>query len=97
MTSATSPTRPFHTDAPKRRGAAADHADHRRALAEAARDATFSFLGRFEVCGVGMTHTPRPRIVFLLRRESPNARQALDAWATERGMPIEILLAPSGP
>jgi hypothetical protein len=93
MPPTTSPARPSRADAPKRRGATAAGANHPRALADAARDATFSFLGRFEVCGVGMAHTPGPRIVFLLRRESPKARPALDAWATEHGVPIKILVA----
>ncbi len=69
----------------------------RRWLAEAALDATLSFLGRFEVCGVGMAQAPTPRITFLLRRNSPEARRALAAWAAERGAHIEIAVADHEP
>lgn len=69
----------------------------RRAIAEAARDATFTFLGRFEVCGVGMCHeNGASRISFLLRRDSKAARAQLGAWAAAHRVAIEIAVAKDG-
>ncbi len=73
-------------------------ADWREArAAAAAREATFAFLGRLEVCGVGVGRAPDPRIVFLLRRDSSAARETLSRWAAQRRVPIEIRAAGAGP
>jgi len=70
--------------------------DH-HALAAAARDATSAFLGRFEVCGVGVTHyADEPCVSFLLRRDSPQTRSALDRWAADRRVAIRITVAANG-
>jgi len=75
---------------PAQRTFSRPHSNGRRALADAARDATSAFLGHVEVCGVGMTYGVEPQIIFFLRRDSIEARRFLAGWAQEYHVTIEI-------
>jgi hypothetical protein len=60
------------------------------AYAEAARDAAHRFIGRFGVCGVGLTHFHDRHIVFLLAHESRAARTEIERWAETASVRIAI-------
>ena len=69
--------------------------EERRAAAQAARDATFAFLGRLELCGVGLNHDAAngSSVSFLLRRDSTEIRAILAGWTRERGVSIQADVA----